>query len=189
MAVIADQHVNYFAMSETCANTNKYNYSNDIKEAFSQVLINGHLSLHNSPQYPSNSHYQPGGVAAGFDCTLRSNFIREGSDKYRRWVWQEFGDDDNITRIYTVYRVLNGRMENSGHCTAWNQQRLLLEKDSEKISNPRKHVMDSLLADVKTFTTKGHNVIVMGDFNEGLNSPEKNARTNAGGRFVQSFCA
>lgn len=137
MANVADQGVNYFAMSETCVNTNKQGYTQQIQEAFSQVLPNGHINIQNFPKFPSQSHYQPGGVAAGFDSMLRSNYIREGRDKYGRWVWQEFGDNNNITRVYTIYRVINGSMENSGHCTAWTQQRVLLEQDNATPSNPR----------------------------------------------------
>ena len=172
MALMADQGVNYYAMTEVCVNTNKQGYNQQIKEAFTQVLTNGHISVHNSPKYPSDSHYQPGGVAAGFDNILRNNFIKEGRDKYGRWIWQEFGDNNNITRIYTIYRVINGNVENSGNCTAWKQQRVLLEENNEKILNPRVHVIDTLIADVRPIIDKGHNVIIMGDFNESIQSPE-----------------
>ena len=172
MATVADKGVNYFSMSETCVNTNKYGYAQEINEAFCQVLPNGHINIHNTPKYPTSNNYQPGGVAAGFDCTLRSNFIREGRDKYGRWVWQEFGDNNTITRIYTIYRVINGSMENSGHCTAWSQQRLLLEQDKVTPSNPRKHVLDSLITEIKPIINKGHNLILLGDFNESILSPE-----------------
>lgn len=118
------------------------------------------------------SNYQPGGVGAGFDGTLRTRFFREGKDDLGRWVWQEFGQSDRVLRIYSVYRVNDGSEYFSGENTAWSQQkRLLLEKNVS--INPRKHAMMSLIDDVKATIKKGINVMVGGDFNEGIYSPEK----------------
>ena len=56
--------------------------------------------------------------------------------------------------------------------TAWAQQQLHLEK--QKIENtPRKHVIEELLQEVQVYVGKGYNVIVLGDFNESIQSPEK----------------
>ena len=86
-------------------------------------------------------NYQPGGVGAGFDGTLRTRFLREGRDDLGRWIWQEFGQSDRIIRIYTIYRVNDGSEYCSGENTAWSQQkRLLLEKNIS--TNPRQHVLD-----------------------------------------------
>ena len=67
--------------------------------------------------------------------------------------------------------VNDGSEYNSGEITAWSQQkRLLLQKNIHE--NPRKNVMTTLLNDVKQAIKNGTNVIVGGDFNEGIHSPE-----------------
>lgn len=171
LANMADSGINYFSFSETCINSNKAGYHSKIVDAYRQVIPTGGIILNNSPNYPTMSNHQPGGVAAGFDGTLRTRFLREGRDKLCRWVWQEFGQSNKVIRIYTLYRVNDGSEYASGENTAWSQQkRLLLEKNIT--INPRKMVLATLLEDVKTTIKDGINVIIGGDFNESLYSPE-----------------
>lgn len=169
---MADQNINYISLTETCINVNEPGHSSQIKTAFTHVVPTGNICLHNTPNFPKTSNYQQGGVAACFDGLLRTKFIREGGDKYGRWIWHEFGDSDHITIIYTVYRVCDGSENSSGYRTAWFQQRLQLQKDGIE-PNPRTHIMDTLISEVTKHVSDGHNVIVLGDFNEGISSPEK----------------
>ena len=171
VANMADAGINYFAFTETCINSNKKGFHGKLLESFRQIIPTGGFLLHNSPDYPTQSNYQPGGVAVGFDGQMRMRFLREGRDSLGRWVWQEFGQSDKIVRIYTVYRVNDGSEYASGENTAWSQQKRLLLKQNI-LDNPRKHVMSSLVNDVKQAMKNGANVIVGGDFNESINSPE-----------------
>ena len=91
IANMADAGVNYFGFSESCININKYGYANKICEAFKQVIPSGGFSINNTSDYPRNSTYQPGGVAAGFDSMLRMRCLGEGKDKLGRWVYQREG--------------------------------------------------------------------------------------------------
>lgn len=113
-----------------------------------------------------------GGIVACFDGRLHTKFIREGRDPYGCWIWHEFGENNRITRIYAVYRVCEGSENISGYSTAWFQQRLQLQRDVIEI-NPRKHIVDSLLQDVIKHISDGQNVIILGDFNEGIYGPER----------------
>ena len=88
-----------------------------------------------------------------------------------RWVWQEFGQNDRILRICTVYRVNDGSVYASGECTAWAQQHRHLQK-LNNMTNPRKQVMLDLKKELNDAIRRGFNVMVAGDFNEGLLSPE-----------------
>ena len=172
IAMLADRDVNYISFTETCVNSNKPGYTRSIQDIFGTVIPTGAMKLANSPQYPKRSCYQPGGVAAGFDGTLRTRFLREGMDTLGRWIWHEFGHGQMITRIYTVYRVNAGSETSSGTCTAWFQRKILLEKKGIR-SDPRGQIIDDLIDDLKPCIKNGTNIILAGDFNEKLYSPEK----------------
>ena len=172
MANMADEGINYFSFSETCVNTSKFGFSSKISDAFKQVIPSGGFSLNNTSEYPRHTNYQPGGVAAGFDAMLRMKFLCEGRDDMGRWIWQEFGQNERILQIYTIYRVNNGTEYASGENTASSQQKRNLIKKNIK-GNPRKHVMEMLTKELAGLIEKGVNVIVGGDFNERIHSPEK----------------
>ena len=172
IADLADRNINYFSFTETCTNYNKPGYCTQIKHAFSQILPNGQLKLANTPNYPITSSYQPGGIAGGFDGTLRERYLREGSDPCGRWVWQEFGDSHCNTRIHTFYRVINGSVDTSGSTTAWAQQKLYFDHKA-KSGNPRVLAVDDMVGEVRGLISNGYNIIINGDFNESILSPEK----------------
>lgn len=86
-------------------------------------MPNDRLKVINFPSYPKRSMYQPGGIACAFDATIQMRFLREGLDNFGRWIWQEFGTQRMITRIYTIYRVCDGNELISGTSTAWFQQK------------------------------------------------------------------
>lgn len=171
VATLADLGVNYFSFAETCININKPGFQNKLEDAFSEVIPNGHMRFVNSPSYPKRSNYQPGGISAGFDATMRTRYLREGHDKLGRWIWQEFGQNRMITRVYTLYRVNAGSEHASGHTTAWYQQKMLLE-ESGKTTNPRQQVMLDLVQEIQKEINTGHNILLFRDFNERHKSPE-----------------
>ena len=121
IAKMADSGTNFFAFTETKINSNKPGVNSKIVDGFKQIIPNGHFRLANSPDYPRRSMYQPGGIASGFDASLKMRYLREGFDKYGRWVWQEFGQHHMVTRVYTIYRVNAGSENSCGTSTAWNQ--------------------------------------------------------------------
>ena len=172
IATMADAGVNFFAFTEINLNTNKPGLQNKIIESFNQIIPNGHFRLNNSPGYPKRSMYQPGGVASGFDSSMKMRYLREGCDPFGRWIWQEFGQNMHITRIYTLYRVNDGSENASGTSTAWYQQRCLYEEKGMRV-NPRKQVLEDLCNDISPCIEKGQNIILGGDFNESMCSKEQ----------------
>ena len=88
-----------------------------------------------------------------------------------RWTWHEFGQNERRLRVYTIYRVNDGSDHASGENTAWLQQKRFLLRKNIQV-NPRKHVMESLIQELKLVVNEGVNIIVGGDFNEGLISSE-----------------
>ena len=172
IATLADRNINYMTFTETCVNTSKPGYSTLIKQAYAQIVTNGQLNITNTPDFHKKTNYQPGGIASGFDGTLRSKYLRSGRDKMGRWTWDEFGDNNVTSRIYNVYRVINGSLETSGANTAWAQQQLYMETKNIE-GTPRQNVIQELTREVKEYVDKGYNIIILGDFNESINSPEQ----------------
>lgn len=127
--------------------------------------------------------YQPGGVASGFDSSMKMRYRREGIDPFGRWLWQEFGQNTHITRIYTLYRVNDGSETRSGTSTAWYQQRCLYEAKGLRV-NPHKQVLDDLCNEIRPCVEKGYNIILGGDFNESICSNESMSK-NGGNWIVQ----
>lgn len=79
---------------------------------------------------------------------------RSGRDAMGRWTWDEFGDNNVTSRIYSVYRIINGSLETSGANTAWAQQQLYMEK--HKIEDtPRQHVINELIKEIKCYVDRG----------------------------------
>ena len=78
IATLADRNVNYYTFTETCVNTSKPGYSNMIRQAYAQIVTNGQLNITNTPGFHTSTNYQPGGVASGFDGSLR------GREKWER---------------------------------------------------------------------------------------------------------
>ena len=171
IASMADSGVNYFAFTESNLNVNKPGLPSKLIDGFKNIIPNGHFRINNSPSYPKKSMYQPGGIANGFDASLKMCYLREGVDKFGRWTWHEFGKNKIVTRIYTIYRVNDGSEHASGTSTAWYQQKCLLEESNIK-TNPRKQVLDDLCNEIRPIIEKGHNIILGGDFNKHLHSPE-----------------
>ena len=171
IATLADSGVNYFAFTESNINANKLGLHSKLIDGFKTVIPNGHFKLTNSPKYPKRSIYQPGGVACGFDASMKMRYLREGIDTFGRWIWQEFGHCTMVTRVYTLYRVNDGSEHASGTSTAWYQQRCLYEEEGKNV-NPRKQVIDDLCEELRPWIEKGNNVILGGDFNEHINSKE-----------------
>ena len=171
IATMADSGINYFGFSETCVNHSKPGYSSKMCDAFNQIIPSGGFTMTNTKEYPPESNFQPGGVAAGFDDTLRMRYLSGGSDPMGRWVWHEFGQNERRLRVYTVYRVNDGSDYASGENTAWSQQKRSLLKNNITV-NPRKHMLETLHKELKKHVESGVNIIVAGDFNEGLASPE-----------------
>ena len=146
--------MNYMTFTETCVNTSKPGYITLIKQAYAQIVTNGQMNITNTPDFHKNTNYQPGGVASGFDGTLRGIYLRSGRDKMGRWTWDEFGDNNVTSRIYNVYRVINGSLETSGANTAWAQQQLYMETKNIE-GTPRQNVIQELIREVKEYVDKG----------------------------------
>ena len=109
--------------------------------------------------------HQPGGTAIISNCRLTSRKGNQGKDSsgLERWSWMSFGDEGRIqTTFFSVYRPC---VASSGGGTATYDQHLRHMIPSQE---PREQILKDLELEVKSFTDKGHNIIIGMDANEDI---------------------
>ena len=86
-----------------------------------------------------------------------------------RWAWVYVGGCGKHTRIITAYKPCNsGRRETRGG-TVWNQHARYFEARGE-IRNPRAMFTSDLLSLLQTWKSAGDEILLIGDFNENVNT-------------------
>ena len=130
------------------------------------------MTLTNSPGFPSSTSFQPGGVMSGFTSNLNTRFISSMPDPLGRWICHRFRGKERDSCIYSIYRVHRKTDEASGLTTAWMQQRVL-PRAQKILDNPRDAVIKDICDRVKKDIDAHRSVILLCDFNEGLDSKEK----------------
>lgn len=90
-----------------------------------------------------------------------------------RWIKVRFFAKGGALVVYTIYRPNPSSVSRAGVNTAWMQQYCHLSK---KIKNcdPRKHLIQNLMKDIKIEQLRNSRIIVLGDFNEDFEDNEKN---------------
>lgn len=120
--------VNYSSFTETNLNTNNPQATSKLHRIFRSRYTTGKMSITNSPEYPTTSLFQPGGVFSGFDQILLTRYMSLQRDPLGRWHCHTFRGKERDIKIYTIYRVHRKSDDNTGLTTAWMQQRDLLRK-------------------------------------------------------------
>lgn len=129
------------------------------------------MAITNSPGFPSSVTFQSGGVFSGFTSTLNSRFISSSKDTVGRWMCHAFRGKERDISIYSIYRVHRKTDDTSGLTTAWMQQRSILRKQKNLV-NPRDDVIKDICTRVRADIEANRSDILMGDFNEGIESRE-----------------
>ena len=166
------KHIHYFSVIESTVNTGNKQFVQKLKDDFSIIYPDGELLLTNTPGYTSKSKSQPGGIASAYSGKLRTRIKSHGSDSLGRWHYHEFYGQDNFLKIYTIYRVNKGSDERDGETTSWQQQRYLL-KQQGILEDPRDRAINDFIAEIQPLIEKGVQLIILGDFNEGIHDKEK----------------
>ena len=165
-----DLHVHYCGFSEINLNTSNSSLSKKMKSAVEKFLSNGLFHMHNSRIHGNSVDYQPGGVAGWFHGKLSRKYEGVQFDSRGRWLSHQFKGKNKNLKVYTLYRV-NNSSHKPGSGSAWEQQRLLLQKDKIE-TNPRKQVVRELSAVLQNDIKNGFSILLMGDLNEGVDDKE-----------------
>ena len=163
-------NVHYCGFSEININTNNVELKMKMQTAVEKFLQNGLFHMNNSKIHGGAVDYQPGGVGAWFMGKLSRKFIGVEYDRRGRWVSHHFRGGERNLKVYTLYRVNNNTIK-PGSGSAWEQQRLLLERD-KIFTNPRKQVIAEFNATIQRDLENGISILVLGDLNEGIADKE-----------------
>jgi hypothetical protein len=99
-----------------------------------------------------------------------SRVIEQNADKWGRWVRQSFqGQGGKKITIYIAYQVVNKPIA-IGCITTAAQQQSLLVQDNDQLKNPRSAFRRDLTIDIQARIAKGHEILLVGDFNEAFGS-------------------
>lgn len=112
--------------------------------------------------------HQPGGVMNIALNSTTNTVIKSGSDTIMgRWTWMTLrGKHDIKTTVITVYRPCKN---NKGSNTVYSQQLRHLAAQQIDVC-PRQLWLDDLKQLINSLQDKGHQIILMGDFNENVQS-------------------
>jgi exonuclease III len=113
-----------------------------------------------------DGYHKPGGTLTCATNSLVGRVCENISDPYGRWSGIELmGRSDKRLFILTVYQVPQ-KTGSAGSTTAYTQQRTMFRLEGRTNPNPRKILIQDLRTLVTDLRSNGHDMIIMGDFNE-----------------------
>ena len=165
-----ETEAHFIGLTEININARNPMTSNKIQEITKEILPEGITTINNS-QSIGDTEYQPGGVAQIFYGRICQRHSTVSRDPGGRWIRQKFIGETRNLFVYTLYRVNNSTAK-GGSITAWEQQKNYLRSHNCD-TNPRKQVIIDIIKDVKKNIDQREAILLQGDFNENLSSPEK----------------
>ena len=166
--------INALALPETNLNVRDYRKSEKIMESVKQHLESGKWLATNTPGFQSNEAQQPGGVATILRDKGMERFAGMEKDPAGRWIVAKFYGKKGFLKIYTVYCVC--KTSGSGDTTAWSQQQTYFKSKNMDL-DPRQKIRKDLIAQLESDLKIGTDLIVVGDFNEGISDEKRGIHT------------
>ena len=160
----------FTALTEINLNVRKPGLKQRIQNVFQQLLCDGYMHLNNGPSV-SEEDIQRGGTASMFYGRLSNRHGGTEYDDDGRWIMEKFIGETRNLCVYTVYRV-NPGSEANGDTTIWSQLKECLKKRNILNADPRSQTIHDLVVDVKKKMEDNCAVMVVGDFNEKMDSVE-----------------
>jgi exonuclease III len=116
------------------------------------------------------SMYKPGGTHIISTGDITGRIKHQESDKWGRWVSQTFQGKAHISiTVISAYQVV-GKPTVQGSITAASQQQSLLLQNQDDTANPRIAFRRDLMLYLKSQIDRGHEILLIGDFNEPFGS-------------------
>jgi hypothetical protein len=115
--------------------------------------------------------YKPGGTMMFSVGHITGRVISQSHDHMGRWVTQTYRRQGGLQiTIVTAYQVVTDN-PHTGLTTATSQQRSQLVQSNDPIQEPRKAFKRDIRQLLKTLIQRGDQVMLLGDFNETIESP------------------
>ena len=125
---------------------------------------------------------QHGGSYSPTYGNLGSRYATKGVDKFGRYHFIQFYGRKHHLRIYTIYRPVQYLDSSKSDTTVWADQRYVLQLNKINIE-PRTHIITSLCEEVKQCLKNNTQVLILGDVNEDIFSPQLNSTFLQAGLF------
>ena len=101
--------------------------------------------------------------------SLSSRMIQMGDDSLGRWTYQTYQGKRNIrVTIFSIYQVVDSATALHGNLTVASQQHAMLLAANDPLTDPRQAFCRDIQVAVQKFQSEGHDIIIVGDFNEVL---------------------
>jgi len=118
--------------------------------------------------------FQVGGTLSVFTGTITPRIQSSVGDRYGRWTETSVHlKKHKRLIIYNTYRTHSKKLSTAGIASPWMHQWKAIRNDSGKDVDPRKQHMTDLRHSIEKAASQGHEVIVIGDFNEDLGDKEE----------------
>ena len=165
--LILNTDVDLLALSEVNKDWRKLDYDNSIWGATSSWKEHRRIQVSYNTSTPAKKEYQPGGTAMVMfgELTFRISFQSYDPRGLGRWSILTLTGKQNVnTTIITCYCPTRSKSLGS----TFVQQLIYMANNKDELPNvdcPRQLFGIDLKNELEAFVNKGHNLIVMGDFN------------------------
>ena len=165
--LILCQEFDIVALSEVNKDWRKINYDNSIWGATQSWHEHRRIQVSYNTTAPASKQFQPGGTAMMITGELTFRISSQGGDHRRLGRWSSVtltGKNEVNTTILTCY--CPSRSSSLG--STFVQQLLFMANNKDSIPDvdcPRQLFGIDLKIEIEKFVSKGHKIIVMGDFN------------------------
>ena len=173
LSTLVDNNIHYFSIIESRINQYHKETNDKWRKCKERIMPNGDILLTSVPGVPTTTVGQPGGILSGYNGPLKTKYTTHKRDPMGRWHYHEFYGKERNLRIYSLYRVNPGNASTEGDTTYWTQQKNYMNLQNDR-RNPRKAVIDDFISEVQTAIDNKMSIIVLADFNERVDGPEKN---------------
>ena len=161
------------ALTETNLNSHNTYVTDQLTSVFEEISPGAQFTISSTNNSHSSETLQFGGALTLSQGHMAMRIAKKGYDKFGRYHWTQYYGKKNHLKIYNFYRPVVHTDNSAGDGTVWAQHReLLLAKGIN--ADPRQHILDTLLLDVKDDQMHNRQVLIVGDFNENVFSKSLN---------------
>ena len=117
------------------------------------------------------SAFKPGGCLTIIRNSLHSRVNHQGYDELGRWQYVRIATKtEAMIYIITIYKPCKHTLKQAGPMTVFRQQWTILRGKGHNTPQPRKQFDDDLIKFLSQIQGEGHQIILVGDFNDHKNN-------------------
>ena len=177
---IMEHDFDIIGIGETNKNWTNVPDTRQLKTTFKRWWKNCSTSCAWLRDHTSHDECQTGGTALVTINNMTSHIKQRGEDtrKLGRWTWFTFsGRDNKYTTVITTYRPIDGQASKT-KSVKMQQLAIIREKYPQLTQDPLQLYDEDLKELIQDKLHSGHQLIVMGDFNQNVTSTGKTSTTN-----------